>query len=718
MTSQSNSSESTTQATVNCSHRLVIVSLFAWLATFVIATCHPVGKPADEVMTSLSFGATYSWVASQTIVLILPGLLLGGVIGRILPRTGLWVGFVLLVSVPLVMFCDATTFTWVAERFLSDTTRRIFTTLLPSLVLYLTWSMVVESVVAIAAIALGLFIVWHAANRIGRRWKSREQSVTPFQAIALMSVIAVLLSLPTWTKHKTVLDQMADSSTRHPFCAFRIVGFHGVGVPAPFGERKTIDRLRGLQAIEAVHERDAEQAALTVTTKVVADQAAAPKKVILVVIECLRPEIIEPDVMPNLSEFAERSIVCRRNFSGGNATCYGVFSLVTGLEAIWFRRPVKEKPIMNRLLHDAGYKLAFYGGGGSQNDWKHFNMEGFIAPQHYDQFQLEPAELPHSDIRTVNRANQFVDGLDDANDAGRMAIAYIFATHRRFSEPQDRVFEPAATEDSMLRTSDAKELFYNRYKNSARTVDRLIKPLLRDDCVVVVTGDHGEPIMDDGTSGHGTRLSRYQNLTPALIYYPGVKPRTIDVPTCHADFLPTLLSILGFTPSDPNAIDGQDLLGTDHEALASRSFLSRNYIDQTSLLVGPWTFDPSQPFGYRVLYGISQWQSSYLNPIDERGLECQEAKGNSGKKRFDAWIENRFGAGAIDESRSARELFTEFFQSHDRETRFSALKIAEGVAEVEDYLYEQIAESTRDPDAEIREYAKDLIIKVNRRSAD
>ncbi len=103
----------------------------------------------------------------------------------------------------------------------------------------------------------------------------------------------------------------------------------------------------------------------------------------------------------------------------------------------------------------------------------------------------------------------------------------------------------------MSNTPEMKEQFYNRFKNSARTMDRLIEPLLRDDCVVIILGDHGEPFFEDGTKIHGSRLSRYQNMTPAVIHFPGVVPRKISAPTSHADLLPTLMSILNIPLTDP-----------------------------------------------------------------------------------------------------------------------------------------------------------------------
>jgi len=672
-------------------------------------------------MSALSFGQTYGWIGAQTLVLMLPGLLVGGLMGLALPRLGFLLGFAFLVAVPLIVLCDTTTFTWVAERFLSDTTLRIFTTLLPSLMLYVTWPMIIEALVTIALFVVTLVLVWRAAGSVGRRWQSRERSVKPAQLTAVLVGIAALVSWPAISQYQLVIKAMAESSTRHPFCAFHIVGFRGVGVATPTGKHETIDRLRGLQSITTVHDRDLQQTALQVSAPA---QATAPEtrksqKVIVIVIECLRPEIIDSAVMPNLAAFADKSIVCRRNFSGGNATCFGMFALVTGLEAVWFHRPVKDEPLLNRLLHEADYQLAFYGGGGSQSDWGHFNMEGFIAPQHYDDFRLEATDLPDSDRRTVTRTIDFIDQQrpttqNDEPVAGRLAFAYMFATHRRFSEQQDQIFQPAATGDSMLRSPEVKKQFYNRYKNSARTVDRMIKPLLRDDCVVMIVGDHGEPFMDDGTAGHGTRLSRYQNMTPAVIYYPGVEPRTIDFPTFHADLLPTLLSVLDVSATDPTVFDGIDLLTSSDQRLAERSFVTLNYMDETSMLVGPWTFDPKQPFGYRVVFGIHDWQSGYLNPIDEVGLEWNQAVDVVGKQRFGQWITERFGAGAIDESKSRRELFTAFFHSPDRETRFSALKIAADATEVEDYLYRLIAEATRDQDPEIRDFAKELVIRINR----
>ena len=70
----------------------------------------------------------------------------------------------------------------------------------------------------------------------------------------------------------------------------------------------------------------------------------------------------------------------------------------------------------------------------------------------------------------------------------------------------------------------------------------------------------------------------------------------------------------------------------------------------------------------------------------------------------------------IREDFSEAELFTRFFRSEDRETRMSALAIADDIVEPEPYLYDLITEATRDTDPEIRELARQIIIRTARYS--
>lgn len=714
------------------SHRLVVIAMIASLATLLIATIYPSGKPADELM-SLSFTATYFWIAAQSFALTLPGLLSGILLGSLFPRVGTMLGALMILAVPTVVLLDVLTFTWIAERFLSGTMTRIATSLAPALMLHVTSSAMYQGIlVSLSAVVAG-WLAWKTSGAVATKWVSREDAIQPLPTTMVLSMVAVLTSSSAIRSYSVTVDEMSRSSTRHPFCAFRLVGYRGVGVAVPSEEGAVLSRLRGLQSIEQVQAREKRQLTVSVDAGAFEPDLIPEdrRKVIVVVVECLRPEVIDPVLMPNLHRFAQKSILCRNNFSGGNSTCLSMFSLVNGVEAIWFRRKLADDPVFNRLLHQAGYQLGFFGG---QIDWALYEMDGFIHPDHYEQFVIEQPRLPETDLNAVERTMRFIDQAPkesrplDASEspqvfttAPRAAVCYLFGTHSsfRYSEPEFRLFEPEAEEGLLISHSpELKEQFYNRYKNSLRSMDRTLAPLLRDDCVVLVMGDHGEPFLDDGTAVHGTRLSRFQNMTPAVIYYPGVEPRHIDLPTFHADLLPTLLSILEIPITDSTVFDGLDLIGTDDETLSRRTFVSRNFLDTTSMLVGPWTLDPAKPFGYRVAFDIWDWQTDYLNPIDEFGYEWGPDSGESdasqGEERFRQWVANRFGEAATGKDRSERALFEQFFDSDDDETRLAVLQIASSVVDPGDELYERITEAASDPVPQIRDLARELIIRINR----
>ena len=266
--------------------------------------------------------------------------------------------------------------------------------------------------------------------------------------------------------------------------------------------------------------RDHDQRQLGVVLGEASDAATMPD-VLIVVVESFRHELIAPDVMPHLWSYAEKGIWCRQHFSGGNATNHGMFSLLNGLEAIWYERSVRYSPLLNRLFRQAGYELGFFGG---HNDWRKFLMDGYISREHYDVFQIDSPNWLASDRRATQRAASFLDRSDERDRPAsapdrakrpRLAVLYLYSTHANYhSYAEDRVFLPAADDRFLIPyTQTARPEVWNRYKNSARSIDRLLAAVMRPDRIVVVTGDHGESFLEDGVCGHGARISKYQNMT-------------------------------------------------------------------------------------------------------------------------------------------------------------------------------------------------------------
>jgi hypothetical protein len=286
-----------------------------------------------------------------------------------------------------------------------------------------------------------------------------------------------------------------------------------------------------------------------------------------------------------------------RHHSGGNASSLGLFSLVSGLDAIWFYlADVRFSPAMNRLFKQAGYELGFFAGA---DDWDAFQMEAFIHADAYDRFEIETRDGLASDQRAIESAQIFLS--DSRQSEGkqrspRLAVLYLYATHAPFLIAPEHIKDlPSAGADYPLPFGpDSRKAVWNRYRNSARTLDAMIAPLLKDpNRLVAVVGDHGESFLEDGTIGHGTRLSATQVRTPAILSGPEVAHRKLDFNTSHADLLPTLLTLTGIQVSNPGSFDGIDLSADSPQP---RVLAIADYLRPQALLIDSSMID-SQIFG-------------------------------------------------------------------------------------------------------------------------
>ena len=326
--------------------------------------------------------------------------------------------------------------------------------------------------------------------------------------------------------------------------------------------------------------------------------------VVIIVLESFRPELVDVEVMPNLAAAADQGLWCKQHFSSGNATSHGMFSIVTGMDATWFDTSLRYQPSMYRLFRSAGYELGFFAG---HDDWRKFYMDGFVSSDHFDTFEIMPQDRLESDRRAIQSMTKFLE--PEETRAPRLAILYLYVTHAPYrSYAQDRVFSPAAKDGFLIPYSnDQVSKVWNRYKNSAVTADRWIGSILSSssDRLVLVTGDHGEAFLEDGTIGHGTKISIQQNSTPAILIGSGIPHREIDAPTIHSDLLLTLLSATGIGLSDPSRqvdaieddagtslFDGSDLLNTSEETLLQRTNVTRDYLTDDVQLITDFEFLP------------------------------------------------------------------------------------------------------------------------------
>ncbi|MDE0866519.1 MAG: sulfatase-like hydrolase/transferase [Rubripirellula sp.] len=633
--------------------RLVLFGLLSAVAStgiIVAVACWSGETLSGKPSGILSQFPTLIWIVSQSLTMILPTLGFASLLyycsGNVCIRQlGFLVAACLILCMPVVILLDSVVFGWTGERLFSDMVGRIVSGHLPTLQPFLSGGMVSAGVL-IGLVGIGVPVLICCLSGLLLR---RFASVTPTRSLAGLSGLYAFLLLAGWAfvsvDRQHAMASMQGRTISHPLYVFRVFSSGGTGtaaVPDSMNEQAP-DSLR-------VSSYAARQQRLRIASAVLPASSDIPSDVLLVVIESFRPELIDQAVMPNLSQLTDRGIHCKFHFSGGNATNHGVFSLVSGLEPVWFDTQARFDPALNRWFRNLGYEIGFFAGA---DDWREFRMDGFIRPELFDVYHAKPRNGLASDRRATELAGRFLDRVDLTENEvrrPRLAFLYLYGTHATYqSYPMDQLDLPAADERYPFPyPKSMRSLVWNRYRNSARTVDRLLGTLLADDRVIAVTGDHGEAFLEDNTIGHGLRLSRYQNMTPAVFYGPDTPARVIGFPTMHADLLPTLISMVGATLTDPDATDGLSLLACSNSQLEQRVLITRNYLVPDYALIGSWTRDTKRPFAFRVAGSLKAGTITAFNAIDERGFQTTPSSPDEMSNAIRRWERQAYRWGESD----------------------------------------------------------------------
>ena len=318
--------------------------------------------------------------------------------------------------------------------------------------------------------------------------------------------------------------------------------------------------------------------------------------VLMIVIDGLRFDAIDPVGTPFLEQLESDAIVFEQHYSGGNSTRMGMFSLLYGLPGGYFDSVYSSQTpalLMDQFVaagYDFGIFAAYSLSSPAQLDRTAFaRIPGLVGQSDYPNegdesrdaalvetwFEyLESRETTgplfgylHFDppITNVPPSTPMPDGLDDASLA---AIAGDRARHDHLDYRRRLHFV-----DSLL----------------ARVWDDLEARDLAEGTLVIVTGDHGEEYDDSGQGlwGHGTGFSDYQIRTPLLFRWPGRRATRHTHRSSHFDFAPTLMSeLFGCTnPPDDYSIGTNLFAGTDWQFLPIRSYFNQAIVTPTEVIV-------------------------------------------------------------------------------------------------------------------------------------
>lgn len=330
-----------------------------------------------------------------------------------------------------------------------------------------------------------------------------------------------------------------------------------------------------------------------------------PYNVVWLAAESWRADTLDPEIMPKTWAFAQRANRFTRNYSGGNGTRVGIFTMFTGVPGnYWF-------PFLDEHQGAAIIDVM---------QWQNYQMQLYTSAKFsYPEFDrtifrnIPAAQLHEADesLPGWKRDQINVGAMLDfiaQRDPARPFFTFMFfeSPHSRYYFPPESVIRRPYRDDINYATLDADVLardivpIKNRYLNAVHHLDsqfgRILGYLeqsgLLDSTIVVLVGDHGEEFMEHGYWGHNSTFVDQQILTPLVLWVPGKPAGVHDKMTSHLDIVPTLMPLLGVTNPVEDYATGINLFSERKRTSVTLADWSRvAYVDDEVKIVMPIKFN-------------------------------------------------------------------------------------------------------------------------------
>lgn len=350
--------------------------------------------------------------------------------------------------------------------------------------------------------------------------------------------------------------------------------------------------------------------------------------IIVIVVEGLRWDMLTPEVMPRLSEFAGKSLTFTDHYSGGNASRFGVFSLLYGLHGTYWHNILanRRSPVLIDALMERGYDFEVL--SSTRLTFPEFRKTAFVRIPEAIQDTL-PSKGHERDRIMTDIFDEYLSN----HGSGKPFFAFLFfnSSHQPYDYPQGfEKFTPVNDPEINYLSGVTKEnapFMRNRFKNSVYYEDSLIGGILDSiqrldmlrNTVVVVTGDHGEEFFEEGYFGHNSSYDDYQTKTVFVMHYPGRGPETVARLSAHLDLTPTLLPMLGVTNPVSDYSQGESLLGSQE-----RRYVVVSGWDDAAIV------DSKTKIVFSTeLYGLNSinvYRSSDYAPLDDKSAVLRAKK--------------------------------------------------------------------------------------------
>lgn len=264
---------------------------------------------------------------------------------------------------------------------------------------------------------------------------------------------------------------------------------------------------------------------------------AAKKNLLIIMVDGLRADSLDTQLMPNAEKLAAQSTRFSHHFSGSNQHQLGVYSLFYGLPTTYWRSIYEAQipPVIMDGLRQRGYHMGIFSSNQfsdeelSQTIWKQVPADDLYSPKgdrptHYD------SELVQ---QWLNWQQQ--------NQSDQPWFSYV---------ELNSVVNLQTPGNSTLKKVANITQWVSLYRQATEHTDQLVGQIITrlkesgqlNNTVVLFTSDHAQEFADQQSNrlGYGNNFSKYQTQVPLFIYWPGESPKVVTRDTSHLDIAATL----------------------------------------------------------------------------------------------------------------------------------------------------------------------------------
>lgn len=325
------------------------------------------------------------------------------------------------------------------------------------------------------------------------------------------------------------------------------------------------------------------------------------KNVIFILVDSLRADMLEPEVMPNMCRLASELPSTRftNHISGGNCTKTGVFSLFYGIPGNYFDQALRSNvgAAMIDSMKQLGYDIKVFAGATLLAP--PFNRTIFANVPDIEVTQPGATKVER-DITAINKCVEYLKCRDNSKPC--FIFLFLDSVHGSSIAPGfPQKFPTELTQVNYLNlqnTLKGRKDVMNLIKNSSFYMDDLLNRFfqkvdmpkrIKEDTVVVLTSDHGNEVGESEMKnwGHNSNFARYQTQCPLLIFGLNRQTKTINYRTSAMDISATVMQdVLGCKNAVEDYSIGSNLFDpAEREFVFSSSYLETAVINRNKVFV-------------------------------------------------------------------------------------------------------------------------------------